>query len=72
MYFRLDNSVVKELDIKEDIIPEFLDEEPYSTERILNLPCAYKYLSEPSPLLQANFNSPEVIRIFEILIFCDF
>ncbi|KAG8185458.1 hypothetical protein JTE90_022389 [Oedothorax gibbosus] len=61
-YFRLDNTVKKELDIKQDIIPEFLDEEPYSTEKITNLPCEYKYLSKPTSLLQANFNSPEEIK----------
>ncbi|KAF8787283.1 Protein arginine N-methyltransferase 9 like protein [Argiope bruennichi] len=59
--FKLDNKVKQALDIKEDVIPQYLDEEPYSTEKISNI--KFKYLCEPSCILKANFNSPQEIKV---------
>ncbi|CAL1286593.1 unnamed protein product [Larinioides sclopetarius] len=59
--FRLDNKIMQAFDIKEDVIPQYLDEEPYTTEKISNI--KFKYLSEPSCILKANFNSPQDIKL---------
>ncbi|GFR01438.1 protein arginine N-methyltransferase 9, partial [Trichonephila clavata] len=58
--FCLEDKVMQALDIK-GVIPQYLDEEPYSTEKVSNL--KLKYLSEPSRILQANFNSHEEIKL---------
>ncbi|GFU33651.1 protein arginine N-methyltransferase 9 [Nephila pilipes] len=58
--FCLDDKVMQALDLKEGVIPQYLDDEPYSTEKISNL--KLKYLSAPSCVLQANFNSHQEIK----------
>ena len=66
--FRLDNKVLNALNIKDTVVPHFLDEEPYSTDKLNNVLGGYKMLSNPLVLLEANFNSPLVsaLTVFKV------
>ncbi|GIY45389.1 protein arginine N-methyltransferase 9 [Caerostris extrusa] len=59
--FKLEDKVVQALGLKENVIPQYLDEEPYTSEKTSNL--KLKYLSAPSCILQANFNSPQDVKL---------
>ncbi|KFM77916.1 Hypothetical protein arginine N-methyltransferase 10, partial [Stegodyphus mimosarum] len=61
-FFRLDSKILEALDINNLVLPQFLDEEPYSTEKIMNIPGGYKALSNPLVLLEVNFNSRQDIK----------
>ncbi|XP_054720388.1 protein arginine N-methyltransferase 9-like [Uloborus diversus] len=60
--FALDMEIMEALNIKNMVAPQLLDEEPYSTEKLYNIPDGYKLLSKPSVLLEVNFNSPQDIK----------
>lgn len=60
MCSRLDSKVLNALGITDMVVPQFLDEEPYSTDKLNNVPGGYRMLSNPLVLLEANFNSPSV------------
>ncbi|XP_021002187.1 protein arginine N-methyltransferase 9 [Parasteatoda tepidariorum] len=60
--FKLEDAVLNMLGIKDCVIPQFLDEEPYSTEKIKYLSENCKMLSEPAPIVEANFNSYQSIK----------